>query len=97
MSRNHAKLDRGRWAALRVEVLRDRGRRCELCGKITGLVELDHIIPLAAGGDPWALSNIQVLDRGCHVLKSRGERPGARAHDPARDRWESLVAELLED
>ena len=91
MSRHHTRLDRRRWLHARRQALERAGWRSELSGR-AGVLEVDHRTPIARGGDPYDLGNLQVLTRGEHVAKTRreNERP-----DPARDKWRRLVAELL--
>ena len=89
-SRHHAALNRKRWARVRLAVFRRDGYRCRKCGR-PGRLECDHVIPLRAGGDPWDLSNLQTLCRGCHIEKTAAE---SREADPAREAWRALVAEL---
>ena len=90
MSRRHTALDRPRWARVRRAALQRAGYRSELSGR-AGRLEVDHIVPLHRGGDPYELDNLQVLTRDEHIAKTRGEntRP-----DPERDAWRALVAEL---
>ena len=90
MSREHRALDWRRWARVRKLALRRSGYRSELSG-LAGRLEVDHIVPLHRGGDPYALDNVQVLTRDEHIRKTAGEntRP-----DPERDRWRALVAEI---
>ena len=91
MSRHHTRLDRRRWLHVRRLALERAGWRSELSGR-AGVLEVDHRIPIARGGDPYNLDNLQVLTRAEHVAKTRreNERP-----DPARAKWRALVAELL--
>ena len=90
-SRHFARLDRRRWAAVRRAALRRAGYRSELSGR-AGRLEVDHIIPLHRGGDPYALDNVRVLTRSEHISKTAAEN---RKPDPARDAWRKLVQELL--
>lgn len=55
---------------------------CSNCGTTTDLT-VDHITPLADGGDPYDLDNLDVLCRSCNSAKGRGDTPG-RAPSPAR-------------
>lgn len=67
------------WRRLRYEVLRERGKRCECCGAVTGeasrggmvRIEVDHIKPISKF---WHLrldrENLQVLCRDCNSGKS---------------------------
>ena len=88
-SRNHAALDRRRWRRVRRQVLDRDGWRCRECGRYGN--EVDHVRPLKDGGQPYALDNLQTLDRGCHIRKTASEntRP-----DPARDAWRELVERM---
>ena len=89
-SRHYAKLDRKRWALLRLRTFARDGWRCVRCNR-AGRLECDHVTPLHRGGDAYDPGNLQSLCRPCHILKTAGEneRP-----DPARDAWRKLVNEL---
>lgn len=89
-SRHYAKLDRKRWALLRLRIFERDGWRCCECGK-AGRLEADHIIPLSKGGAPYAPGNLQTLCRSCHIEKTTAE---SKPQDPARDAWRELVAEI---
>ena len=56
-------------------------------------MEVDHVVPLDKGGDPWALDNLQALCRGCHIEKTAAEN--RRPPTPAEEEWRALVRELL--
>ena len=90
-SRLHAALDRRRWARTRKLALRRAEYRSELSGR-AGRLEVDHVVPLHRGGDPYSLDNVQVLTRDEHIRKTASEntRP-----DPAREAWRRLVRELM--
>ncbi len=45
---------------------------CAECGKATG-EHLDHITPLADGGEPYHPDNLQSLCQSCHSKKTRRE------------------------
>ena len=91
MSRHHTRLDRRRWLRVRKLALERARWRSELSGR-AGVLEVDHRVPIARGGDPYDLDNVQVLTRGEHIAKTRREN---ERHDPARAKWRALVAELL--
>ena len=55
-------------------------------------MEVDHVIPLDKGGDPWDPANLQALCRGCHVAKTAGEN--RRPPTPAEAAWRRFVREL---
>ena len=75
-----------RWKLLRLRVFERDGWRCVKCGK-AGRLECDHIRPLAESGDPWDMSNLRTLCRGCHI--DRGRRKLAFRGD-----WDAFVKEL---
>ena len=90
VSREHAKLDRRRWAWARRKILNRDNWRCQPCGRYGN--EVDHIQPLQKGGDPWAEIILQCLCKQCHIAKTRAEFGGPR--DPAREGWETWSDEL---
>ena len=59
-----------RWAELRERII-ERDRSCQRCGAWHRSVkfEVDHITPVALGGDPWAEDNLQLLCVDCHHVK----------------------------
>ena len=65
--------------------------RCSKCGR-AGRMEVDHVVPVAKGGDPWAMGNLQCLCRGCHIKKTRQEFK--RTPTDAERRWQQLVVEI---
>lgn len=50
---------------------------CQICERTSGglveAVQVDHIIPLEVGGDPFDPENLQSLCKRCHVVKSAEE------------------------
>ena len=92
MARHHRALDRRRWAAARRAALRRAGYRSELSGR-AGRLEVDHIVPLHRGGDPYSLDNLRVLTRAEHVLKTAREN---RRPDPERDAWRALLRKFAQ-
>ena len=87
-----ARLDRARWARVRVQVFQRDLYRCRRCLK-PGRLECDHVVPLHVDRDqdPYALAGLQTLCRSCHIEKSRSERIRP---DPEREAWRALVAGL---
>lgn len=71
MSRGSVKND-ARWRQVRAQVRERDNYRCRQCGS-AGRVEVDHVVPVAAGGEPYDLNNLQVLCRPCHHAKTRAE------------------------
>lgn len=80
--------ERKRWRLVRQKVLERDGWRCVKCGK-AGRLEVDHQTPLDAGGDVYAMDNLQTLCRACHIAKTASEntRP-----NQARDAWRAFLA-----
>ena len=91
VSRQHANLNRRRWAWVRRRALKRDNWRCQSCGRNGN--EFDHVTPLDRGGAPCDESNLQCLCRGCHIVKTRAEYSGPR--DPAWEAWRALVDELM--
>ena len=56
-------------------------------------MEVDHIVPLAAGGAPYDPENLQTLCRPCHFDKTRRDR-GARPVTRESLAWAALMAEI---
>ena len=55
--------------------LKNQGGKCNFCGLIfkpDDLLELDHLIPLKAGGHKYK-NNLQVLHRHCHDVKTKND------------------------
>ena len=57
MSRHHGRLHSRRWARVRRAVLDRDGWRCRRCGRASRM-EVDHVVPLDRGGDPWDPGNL---------------------------------------
>lgn len=62
-----------RWRA----AILSRDPICKRCG-VEAATVADHVVPLSAGGG-WELENGQGLCRGCHAIKTAGERAGRGA------------------
>ena len=87
--RNHpCSTNRPRWNRLRLKMLDKANWRCRKCGK-AGRMELDHIQPVAHGGKWWTESNLMVLCRECHFLKTGAEN---RLNSAEREAWADIVA-----
>ena len=83
-------IDKRRWAAVRRAVLDRDGWRCANCGR-PGRLEVDHIKPLAAGGDMYAMENLQALCAfPCHAEKTAAES----GHQLAAVDWRQYVKQL---
>ncbi|MEK6822212.1 MAG: HNH endonuclease signature motif containing protein [Nanoarchaeota archaeon] len=61
------------WPLVREDVLRRDCFRCSICGKRRGRAHLDvdHIIPLRMGADPFEKNNLRTLCKDCHKAKTR--------------------------
>ena len=93
MSRNHRRLNKKRWQALRLKVLDRDQWRCLRCSR-AGRLEVDHVVPMEQGG-ATVMSNLGTLCIGCHQDKTRGESI-ARLDDPARSAWRTLVQDRMD-
>ena len=82
-----------RWRRLRQRKL-EANPLCE-CGECARLrrrpiaTQVDHIVPISDGGDPWAWENLQSLTATCHSRKTRQDN-GARTHGCDPDTGEPL-------
>ena len=49
--------------------------KCQLryTGCTLWAVEVDHVVPLFDGGDPWNWDNLQSVCHECHVVKTTEE------------------------
>jgi len=62
----------------REEVLRRSSGRCAICGRATNELQIDHIRPMARGGND-SLDNLRAVCPSCHVAVHR--RPASRMAD----------------
>jgi len=65
-----------KWKTLSVKIRR-KHPYCFICSKKDVKLYVDHIIELSDGGQPYELSNLQVLCASCHTTKTnmaRGRR-----------------------
>lgn len=60
-----------RWQILRRRVLFEQPI-CAICDE-TLAVDVDHIVAIEAGGDPWARANCQGICVSCHSSKTMKE------------------------
>jgi hypothetical protein len=71
------------WRSLMTEIIAERGRRCEDCGRTGCRVFGDHIREIKDGGAKLDKRNIRLRCGSCHTIKTnkvRRERDAAR-HD----------------
>ncbi|MGC5026276.1 HNH endonuclease [Tsukamurella sp. DT100] len=75
------------WRRLRTQILERDGNRCQRCGAHgdqTGVrLELDHITPVAEGGQD-SPENTQLLCHDCHLDKSKREALAGQRRRRAR-------------
>ena len=81
-----------RWRALRRRIVNSDGWRCVQCGK-AGRLEVDHVVPIQAGGDWWEPENLQTLCRTCHFAKTA--RENANPESPERAEWLALQRDAM--
>lgn len=70
---NHAKIDGTRWRKLRAQVLREQPF-CAVAGCNRASTQVDHVLALARGGDPYDRSNLQGMCATHNAMK--GDRAG---------------------
>lgn len=71
--RNWGKGREGRaWRRLRAKMLVRDNYTCQLCGRVGGRLELDHIVNKAVGGTDDE-TNLQILCYQCHKTKTQSE------------------------
>lgn len=61
------------WRAARAAVLIRDEYTCKICGcELHGFdCTVDHIVPLAQGGDPFDMNNLQAACRSCNSAKGK--------------------------
>ena len=67
-----------RWRKYRKSYIMRQGGECESCGAtpLDSHLHLDHIKPLADGGEPYDTNNLQLLCIQCHGKKTARETWG---------------------
>ena len=80
-STEHSKLfwDKRDWRGVRRLVFKRDDWTCQRCHrrfwpKWKGLIEADHIVPIADGGDEFDMKNVQTLCVPCHKIKTKEGR-----------------------
>ena len=53
--------------------------------------EVDHVVPIRDGGDPWNPINLGAICWGCHIRKTTEENRSRRPPRPDVDAWQRLV------
>lgn len=64
------------WSIVRQTILRRDKFRCSICQKRRpkALLDVDHIMPVRTGVDPYDQDNLRVLCKICHKEKSKLDR-----------------------
>lgn len=62
------------WRKLMGEIIAERGRRCEECGRTRTRIFGDHIIEMQDGGALLDRRNIRCLCGSCHSAKTAASR-----------------------
>ena len=60
----HVRMDRSQWTALKMQLIDDRGQRCERCGVPTPNLILNHKVAHANGGSNMK-HNLELLCHSC--------------------------------
>ena len=87
---NRADLRTARWRRLRRRILDRDAWVCQGCGKLLGLAQVDHVVPVLKGGAVSDPGNLQTLCVDCHIAKTKidlGQLP-----DPEREAWAEYLA-----
>ena len=63
---------------------------CRREGRTVGAAELDHVVPIAEGGDFWDRANWQGLCGPHHEAKTATEN-ASRAAPEGRDAWDAYL------
>ena len=86
-----------RWRHVRRKALKRANYECERCGRV-GRLEVHHKEPLAKGGAPYDLRNLEVLCRPCHFAETAEQNrrlppdhPRRQLIDLARQRGKDLT------
>ena len=88
--RRRPDLASARWGRLRRQILARDGWECQVCKKLLGRADVDHIKPVFQGGAVFDPTNLQVLCVGCHRAKTRLEL--GQLPDPEREAWAKYLA-----
>lgn len=76
--RQHPLYKSSKWRKYRMSYILRQGGECELCHDTPPdhMLHLDHIKPLADGGDAFNTNNLQLLCISCHGKKTARETWG---------------------
>ena len=82
MTNRPGRTDTAAWRKAKAQAIKDAQGQCQLCGgeldprapkNTPNATEIDHITPLAAGGEPYARENLRALHRWCHQRRDKGQ------------------------
>jgi len=61
------------WAPVRAFVLKRDRYRCSICNQRLrkSRLDVDHIVPIRMGGNPYDKENLRTLCKDCHKAKTR--------------------------
>ncbi len=85
----HGRSDTARWRRARA-LVRHEQKVCAWCGgdldwilppRTAESVEIDHVVPLSQGGDPYARWNLRAVHRKCHHKINPVPPPNKRGRD----------------
>lgn len=62
------------WRTLIAEIIDERGRRCEECGRRDCRIFGDHIVELQDGGATLDKLNVRLVCGSCHSMKTAASR-----------------------
>lgn len=64
------------WSFVRKAILRRDKYRCNICKNrfVKSKLDVDHIIPVRFGIDPYLKANLRLLCKGCHRAKTKLDR-----------------------
>ena len=70
------------WRSLMAEIIDERGRRCEACGRTGCRVYGDHVVELQDGGARLDKRNIRLLCGSCHTSKTNRAKVARSTEEP---------------
>jgi 5-methylcytosine-specific restriction endonuclease McrA len=84
-TKQHGRNDTAKWRHARQRAIRSAHGRCQLCqspldptapAHTPDTTEVDHIVPLSHGGDPYAQDNLRAVHRRCHQKRDSFDHRG---------------------
>lgn len=59
-------------------------QQCEADGRTEAATDVDHVLAISKGGEPWSMSNLRSLCHSCHSRKTRHVDQLGKAAVPRR-------------